>query len=150
MANIPYSGRPRGGGALNLGVATLAAGAFGFLFFAMPDDIFSTLVVQSRLPEVLAAAGRPLGMKARGAAIAAAAIVTFIAVLMLLRSLDRLGARPAGASKPDRAARPEPEADAPRLRRADSHPDAPSRRPLLAGRDLEDLDDPQAADFPPD
>src|SRR5688572_27448925 len=148
MATIPHSSSHGGGGnALNLGVATLAAGALGFLVFAMPGDLFADLVVRSGLPDYVAAAQPPLGMKARGAVIAAGAILTFLSVLILLRSLDRLSARPARAAGPERA---EPDADAPRLRRADAHPDAPSRRPLLAGRDLGELVEPDEIEFPDD
>jgi hypothetical protein len=150
MATHPNSVRPGGGGALNLGVAMLAACALGFLAFAMPDDLFSTLVAQSGLPGFVEAAQPPLGMKARGAAIAAAAILTFLVVLLMLRGIDRLTARPAGAKARDRALAPEAEADAPRVRRADSHPDAPTRRPLLAGRDLADFHDEDEFGYPPD
>src|SRR5688500_16318522 len=99
MATLPHSGRSAGGNALNLGVAALAAGAIGFLVFAMPDDIFTELVIRSGLPGILAAAEPPLGMKARGATIAAGAILSFIAVLLLLRGLDRLAPRRARAAR---------------------------------------------------
>src|SRR5687768_4557361 len=103
MATLPNSSSHGGGNALNLGVATLAAGALGFLVFAMPGDLFADLVVRSSLPEYVAAAQPPLGMKARGAVIAAGAILTFLSVLTLLRGLDRLSARPARAASPERA-----------------------------------------------
>jgi hypothetical protein len=131
-----------GGSSLNLAVAALAAIAFAFFTYAMPDDVFSGLIVQSRLPDFLAAATPPLGMKARAAVIAAGALLAFGAVALLLGALDRVPARP--RRKPE----PEAEAEAPRLRRADAHPDAPSRRPLLAGRDLGGFLEPEADEGP--
>jgi hypothetical protein len=119
----------RTGSAFDLGVAALAAGSVAFLAFAMPEDLFSALIAASHLPDVLAAAAPPLGMKARYAAMAAVALATFLPVWALMRALDRA---PAAA----RPVKKVPEADAPRVRRADAHPDAPARRPLLAGADL--------------
>ncbi len=138
MATLPNSG-PRGGGgqSLNLFMAGLAALALAFFTYAMPDDLFSGLIARSGLPNLVAAAEPPLGMKARGAVIAAVAILIFGAVLLLFRAIDRISARPAAAK-----AAPA-EAEAPRLRRADTHPDAPARRPLLAGRDLGDYFEPE-------
>jgi hypothetical protein len=121
----------KGGSLLDNGVAALAALSAGFVTYAMPEGLFARLIVASHIPDVLAAAQPPLGMKARLAVIAAVAILAYAAVWTLMRALDSLG----GAS---RAASDEPDAEepAPRLRRADAHPDAPSRRPILAGRDL--------------
>ncbi len=133
MATLPNPGsRSSGGQSLNLFMAGLAALSLAFFTYAMPDGLFSSLIARSGLPNLIAAAEPPLGMKARGAVIAAVAILIFAAVLLLFRAIDRISARPA-------TAKAEPaEAEAPRLRRADAHPDAPARRPLLAGRDLGD------------
>jgi hypothetical protein len=133
MATLPNPGSRSGGGqSLNLAMAGIAALALAFFTFAMPDDLFSSLIARSGLPGIIAAAEPPLGMKARAAVIAAVAILIFATVLLLFRAIDRIGARPV-------TAKAEPaEAEAPRLRRADAHPDAPARRPLLAGRDLGD------------
>ena len=50
MADNAQSGRPaRGASVLNLGLSALAAGALGFLVFAMPESVFSDLIVQSAL-----------------------------------------------------------------------------------------------------
>src|SRR6476661_7169236 len=115
------------GGAIDLGVAALAAVSVGFVTFAMPEALFSSLITASHLPDVVAAAAPPLGMKARLAVLAAGAGLTFALVWALLHALEP---KPAGqAKKPRKAGDP----DAPRLRRADAHPDAPSRRPLFAG-----------------
>lgn len=123
--------------AFDAGLAAAAALSAGFVVFAMPESLFSGLVETSRLPQFVPAAEPPLGETARLAAAGAAALVTFAAVWALMAALGR---RPA-----PRKAQAEPEAEAPRLRRADSHPDAPARRPLLA-RDLgEPLD---LEDFP--
>jgi hypothetical protein len=138
MATLPNPGsRSSGGQSLNLFMAGLAALALAFFTFAMPDGLFSSLVARSGLPNLIAAAEPPLGLKARGAVIAAVAILIFASVLLLFRAIDRISARAA-------TAKAEPaEAEAPRLRRADAHPDAPARRPLLAGRDLGDYVEPE-------
>jgi hypothetical protein len=69
-------------------------------------------------------------MKARLAVIAIVVLVAYAFVWSLMRALDSLGRRTRPALVPDE------EPQAPRLRRADAHPDAPSRRPIFAGRDL--------------
>ena len=121
--------------AFDAGLAALAAVSAGFVAFAMPESLFSGLVEASRLPDFLPAAQPPLGETARFAAAGAAALLTFASVWALMALLGRVPAR--------RRPEAEPEAEAPKIRRADAHPDAPARRPLLA-RDLGeplDLDD---------
>ena len=113
--------------AFDSGLAALAAVSAGFVAFAMPESLFSGLVETSRLPQFVPAAQPPLGETARLAASGTAALLTFAAVWALMAILGR---RPA-IRKPEA----EPETQAPKLRRADAHPDAPARRPLLA-RDL--------------
>lgn len=115
------------GRAFDAGLAALAALSAGFVAFAMPDPLFTGLVETSRLPEMVAAARPPLGDTARFGAVAAAMLGTFAAVWGLMALLGRAPTR--------REAEPEPVIHAPRLRRADAHPDAPPRPPLLA-RDL--------------
>jgi hypothetical protein len=115
------------GRAFDAGLAALAALSAGFVAFAMPDPLFSGLVEASRLPDFVAAAQPPLGDTARSAAVAAAALGIFAAVWALMAVLGRRPAR--------REAAPEPVLQVPRQRRADAHPDAPPRPPLLA-RDL--------------
>jgi hypothetical protein len=115
------------GHAFDAGLAAFAALSAGFVAFAMPDALFTGLVETSRLPDFLAAARPPLGETARFAAVAGAALFSFAAVWALMAALGRAPAR--------REAVAEPEVQAPRLRRADAHPDAPPRPPLLA-RDL--------------
>jgi hypothetical protein len=115
------------GRAFDAGLAAFAAASAGFVAFAMPDPLFSGLVETSRLPEIVAAARPPLGDTARFAVVAAAILGTFAAVWALMALLGR---RPA-----PREAEPEAAIQVPRQRRADAHPDAPPRPPLLA-RDL--------------
>jgi len=141
MATLPNSSaRSSGGQSLNLAMAGLAALALAFFTYAMPDDLFSSLVSRSGLPGLVAAAEPPLGMKARAAVIAAVAILIFAAVLLLFRAIDRISARPTKVTTDTE------DAEAPRVRRADAHPDAPARRPLLAGRDLGDYVEPEEKD----
>jgi len=130
------------GRAFDAGLAALAAISAGFVAFAMPNPLFTGLVEASRLPEFLAAAQPPLGQTARLAAVGAAVLFAFAGVWTLMTLLGRVPAR--GKVGPG------PEAEAPRLRRADAHPDAPARRPLLA-RDLgEPLDLEDFAEAPAD
>lgn len=125
--------------AFDAGLAALAAISAGFVAYAMPDSLFSGLVETSRLPELVPAAQPPLGETARFAAVGAAFLLTFASVWALMALLGRVPP----SRKPE--AEPEAESEAPKLRRADAHPDAPARRPLLA-RDLgEPLD---LQDFP--
>ena len=134
-----------GGRAFDAGLAAFAAVSAGFVAFAMPEPLFSALVETSGLPRFVAAAQPPLGETARLAVVAAAALLTFAAVWALMAALDRVAAGAPAAA--------EPEPEAPRLRRADAHPDAPARRPLLA-RDLgeplelEELAEPAVAEPP--
>ncbi|HYW16541.1 MAG TPA: hypothetical protein VE891_10380 [Allosphingosinicella sp.] len=117
--------------AFDSGLAALAALSAGFVAFAMPESLFSGLVETSRLPDFVPAAQPPLGETARLAATGAAALLTFAAVWGLMALLGRTPAR----RKPEAETGAEAGAEAPKLRRADAHPDAPARRPLLA-RDL--------------
>jgi hypothetical protein len=111
-------------------MAALAGGSLGFFTFAMPRDLFERLVGATGLPAMVPAAQPPLGDTARIAFVAAAALGAFLLAWLLLRALDK---RPAAAVREPAADLP---ADPPRLRRADMHPDAPSRHPLRAGSDL--------------
>ena len=115
------------GRAFDAGLAAFAALSAGFVAFAMPDAVFTGLVQTSRLPDLVAAAQPPLGDTARFASISAAILFTFAAVWALMAAL---GSAPAPGEPV-----PQSEPEAPRLRRADAHPDAPPRPPLLA-RDL--------------
>lgn len=143
MASSFYDGSgggPRRSG-IDLPVAALAALSVGFVAFAMPADQFAATISATGLPSVLPAATPPLGTTARALAVAVAAIATFGLVLALLRLLDRRPAEP--ERRPVRGGGmfdEDGESGPPRLRRADSHPDAPARRPILAARELGEPD----------
>lgn len=133
---------------IDLPVAALAALSVGFVAFAMPGDLFAEAISATGLASVLPAAAPPLGATARVLAVAAAAIATFGIVFALLRLLDRQPAEPVRMPpRPRDIFEEDFEPDLPRLRRADSHPDAPARRPILAARELgePDLAPPPAA-----
>jgi hypothetical protein len=63
---------------------------------------------------------------------ALAGIGSFLLVWFVLRALGK----PAPKQRRPRSAPVPLQVEAPKLRRADAHPDAPSRRPILAGLDL--------------
>lgn len=128
MAKTVHKG---GGSALDLAMAAFAGTAAGFVIFAMPAGQFDHVVELSGLPLLLSAAQPPLGPTARLAAVAAAAVGTWTLVWLVLRALSK---KP---PEPKRRARPlQIDVPLPRIRRADSHPDAPARRPILAGLEL--------------
>lgn len=113
----------------------LVAGGLAALGVAMiPVPALEALVMDSGLPSILSAAEPPLGLTARLAV--ALGSGAFVGVLMWLSAFILLGSR--GLTIGGGAAEPvDPEQVAvPVLRRADAHPDAPPRPPLLATRDL--------------
>jgi len=116
--------------ALDAGLAAFAGAAAAFFVFAMPQDLFEALVARSGLGRVVPAAQPPLGADARWAAVAAAGVVAAALVWTIMASLGR---RPAAAPAVQEPARSEP---ALRLRKADAHPDAPARAPILASEDF--------------
>ena len=119
------------GSALDLAMAAFAGTAAGFVVFAMPGWQFDRVVELSGLPLILPAAQPPLGMTARIAAVAAAAVGTWALVWLILRALSKKPPEPKRRAKPV-----EIDVPLPRIRRADAHPDAPARRPILAGLEL--------------
>jgi hypothetical protein len=123
--------KTRGNSALDSMMAGFAAGAAAFIIYAMPQARFDDAVALSGLPMVLSAAQPPLGMTARFAVMAAAGIGSFVLVWLVLRALGKPAPKPKRRSGPVAI-----EIAPPVLRRADAHPDAPSRRPILAGVDL--------------
>ncbi|HEY1605813.1 MAG TPA: hypothetical protein VGF77_09475 [Allosphingosinicella sp.] len=131
------------GSLLDTGVAALAALSAAFACYAMPEALFARLILASHIPDIVAAAHPPLGTKARLAVVLVVAGLAYAFVWTLMRALDSIGApKPAPAAMDEEAA--------PRLRRADAHPDAPSRRPLFAGRDLGDPYDDEPFDLEPE
>lgn len=119
---------------MNLPIAPVAAALLGGVAAGacalMPIPMLESLVMASGLPAAVSAAAPPLGMTARLAiAGGAGGMVMVFGWLVLFLVLGTRGVT-IGRGKAI-------EADAvPTLRRADAHPDAPARSPLLATRDL--------------
>jgi hypothetical protein len=99
----------------------------------MPTATLESLVMASGLPAVLNAAAPPLGMTARlaiaGGAGGLVAIFSWLVLFLVLGTRGVSVGKEAEAAEPDAVPTPV-------LRRADAHPDAPPRPPLLATRDL--------------
>lgn len=124
---------PRGGNKnFDVPIAALAGLSVAFAVFAAPPEILSGLIGASGLPAILPAAEPPLGLNARIGIGAAGAIVMFAFAFLLLRWLDRFGRRAARVESDDAGT----EAEMPRLRRRDFHPDAAPRPPLCAESEL--------------
>jgi len=123
--------RPQGS-RLDKAMAGFLAASVAFVSLTMPGDIFAGLVGATGLPSLVPAAQPPLGTTARLIAAAAGAVAAFVLVSALLSALNKPArSRRHAGNKPVEAA-----SEPPRLRRADAHPDAPSRSPILAGREL--------------
>ena len=111
--------------------AIAAASLTALVFVAMPASLLDSLVVASGAPSALGAAQPPLGWTARaclalltGSAIGLIAWAALFLAVGPRRVLIRLPVRRPRA------------AGVPAVRRADAHPDAPPRPPILAERDL--------------
>lgn len=120
---------------MNLPLAPLAAALLGAVaalgVIAMPVPVLESLVMDSGIAAVFAAAEPPLGLTAR--ALLAGGIGVVAAVLGWFMAFILVGTRGVTIGK----ASAEPSAPhMPVIRRADAHPDAPPREPLLATRDL--------------
>lgn len=120
---------------MNLPFAPLAAAALGVVVAAgvalMPAPMLEGLVSDSGIASVVSAAEPPLGMTARAAiALGTGGVVAVFAWLALF---ILFGTRGLTIGSVKAAA---PEAAKPVIRRADAHPDANPRAPLLATRDL--------------
>ena len=123
------------GNAFNGAVAAVAAGAVAFAAFAMPDDRFTQLVNFSGLPSILSAAEPPLGVTARLGVMTLGALATFLAVWPLLRWFDPPPVQEYHEHD-DHDDLFDGDWETPHVRRADAHPDAPTRRPIFAAQDL--------------
>ncbi len=120
-----------------LPIAPLAASVIGVLTAAMfaliPTDLLESMVVDSGIASVLSAAEPPLGFTARLALVlVCGGGVGAIAWFGLFLSF---GARTIAVQRRQKGGS-DASVSAPVLRRADSHPDAPARRPLFANTDL--------------
>ncbi|MEI9928051.1 MAG: hypothetical protein WDN44_10610 [Sphingomonas sp.] len=122
---------------MNLPLAPLAAALLGVAAAAgvalMPVPLLEGLVNDSGVASVVAAAEPPLGLTARAAiALACGGLVAVFGWFTLFILLGTRGLS-VGDGKPALADGPAPR---PVIRRADAHPDANPRAPLLATRDL--------------
>src|SRR5688572_30314085 len=127
--------RKGGRNSLDVPVSALAGLAVAFLAFAIPAGLLGDLVAATGVSSFIPAAQPPLGFKARIGVGAAGAVAVFAITFLVLRWLDRLGTR-----RKEAAADAAFEAEAPKLRRRDFHPDAPARQPLLAVQELGEPD----------
>ncbi len=101
----------------------------------IPSDMLDRLILRSGLPAILAAAEPPLGLTARLVLIllggGTIALLVWFTLFLIVGSrtiaLGGDGVAEDGAEDGE---------SVPVLRRADAHPDAPSRRPVFANRDL--------------
>ncbi|WP_375398899.1 hypothetical protein [uncultured Sphingomonas sp.] len=110
---------------------SIAAGAgmlIAMFLIALPAAVLEWLVVDSGIAALVTAAEPPLGLTAR---LAIAGVAGGVTTAMLWLGLHQLiGGRSIVLGTPVE------DDGAPVLRRADAHPDAPSRRPLFAASDL--------------
>jgi hypothetical protein len=139
--------RNRLSSAIDAGASLIAGGSAAFVLFAMPETMVARLFAACGLAAFSPKFQPPFGAGLRLGLAAAAGIVAIAFVWSLMKALDRAPAARTASAEPVRL--PEAEPGAPRLRRADAHPDAPARRPLFAGRDLGeplDLDPADALD----
>ncbi|MFM6852873.1 MAG: hypothetical protein ACKOUM_02190, partial [Sphingopyxis sp.] len=120
------------------GVGGIMAAISGVAGVLTPTRLLESLSFQLYLDLLTDAAKAPLGVTAHllfGIALAAIGGIVGYAIARLLG----VRATPGGFSgllERLRGARPADEADAPPLRAADRHPDAPARRPFSAARDI--------------
>lgn len=122
---------------LILPIAPLAAGVVGVLTAAMfaliPTDLLESMVVDSGIAAVLSAAEPPLGWTARLALVllcgGGVGVIAWFGMFLSFGTRTIVLQRPVRGGASDAVS-------APVLRRADSHPDAPARRPLFANTDL--------------
>jgi hypothetical protein len=140
--------------------AALVGAAAAAALLATPVGLLEMIVASSGFSEALPAAAPPLGLTARLLMAGFAALLAIGLLAMLRRDPpvaddeweeDGRGGRVQGANKMGFAfskltalargrAMPVAEPDAPTLRRADAHPDAPPRPPIFASRDFDGVE----------
>lgn len=125
---------------MNLPLAPLAAALLGgvaaLCVVALPGGVVEGLVMDSGLPAVLPQAEPPLGTTARVLlALGAGGLVAAFAWLALFVVVGTRGID-IGTAADDTLPFDDEDLPTPVIRRADAHPDAPPRPPLLATRDL--------------
>jgi hypothetical protein len=116
------------GSTLDFALAGFAGAAFTFAAFFLPEWRLTQIALASGLADIFPPARPPLGFTARALFALGMGFVACAGSLLLLRLAER---KPVKRAVTEADAAPEPI----RLRRADAHPDAPARRPLVA-RDL--------------
>ncbi len=121
---------------MNLPIAPVIAGLLGGAVavgaLAVPMPVLEALVMDSGLPAILSAAEPPLGFTARAiVALGAGGAVALFSWFALFVLIGGRAVTIGDTEELDYDAVPTPV-----LRRADAHPDAPPRPPLLATRDL--------------
>lgn len=113
-------------------IAGLLGGAVALGVLVVPMPVLEALVMDSGLPAILSAAEPPLGFTARAmGALGAGGAVASFSWFALFVLIGGRAVTIGGSGEVDFDAVPTPV-----LRRADAHPDAPPRPPLLATRDL--------------
>ncbi|RYY29005.1 MAG: hypothetical protein EOP62_01440 [Sphingomonadales bacterium] len=119
---------------MNLPLAPLAAALLGGVaalgVIAMPVPVLESLVMDSGIAAVVLAAEPPLGLTAR--LLLAGGMGAIAAILGWFMAFVLIGTRGISLGKTAETSAPH----MPVIRRADAHPDAPPREPLLATRDL--------------
>jgi hypothetical protein len=133
---------------MKLPAAPVVAGVLGGVValgaFAVPTSVIEGLVMASGLPAILAAAEPPLGFTARAAISLGSG--GFVGLFGWFAFSSLPGSRFAFGEEEDTL--PLDGIATPVIRRADAHPDAPPRPPLLATRDLGAPFDPRPASTP--
>ncbi|MDB5705873.1 MAG: hypothetical protein JWN66_2989 [Sphingomonas bacterium] len=112
-------------------IAAVLGGLIALVFALIPAGILEDFVIDSGIAAVVPAAEPPLGFTARAVLILIAgggtALVAWFGLFLLIGGRSLVVQRSGEAEDDEKA---------PVLRRADAHPDAPSRRPLSANREL--------------
>jgi hypothetical protein len=146
-----------------MAMAALGGLAIALLILCIPVGLMEMIVASSGLSEAWPAAAPPLGLKARLIMAGFAGLMTFGLIGLARRdaglpaqdngkgrahrvqgahkmgfAFSKLTALARGRAVPGLG--PDTGPDAPILRRADAHPDAPSRPPIFASRDLDGID----------
>lgn len=131
---VSFFRRPRLTVPIAATTAALIGVAAALLFALIPLATLEALVIASGLPAVIAAAEPPLGLTARAVLVLIGGGV--IGLLFWGALHIAFGNRRVTIGGRRRSRQAMPEDGVPVLRRADAHPDAPARAPLVASRDL--------------
>lgn len=107
-------------------VAAAIGGVIALCVAGLPSIWLDVAIVRSGLPDIVAAASPPVGVTGR----TILALVTGAGAMLLMAGVGF------SIGRMSRTRAPRDDGSAPVLRRADAHPDAPSRRPIRAHEDL--------------